>query len=183
MSDAAEPTTPPPESGGNNKMILIILGVMCLLLLGGMGGMYFMLSKKIATVEASAKGSSEHGEEGAEGAEGGEGAGKLAAVYVSFEPPLVVKFPSGDPARYLQVTVQAKTRDELMKASMEANVPAIRDALLTLFAQQSSAELATPEGKEALRAKALEAVRNIMKNEGKKPDQIEGIFFTSFVID
>ena len=65
---------------------------------------------------------------------------------------------------------------------MQSNSPAIRDALLTLFGQQTAESLSTAEGKEQLRVKALEAVRAVMKSEGKEPEKIEAVYFTSFVM-
>ncbi len=179
MSEAAAAPTP---AGGNNKMLFIMMGAMFFLLVAGMGGMYVMLSKKEAGKDESAtEAAAEHGEKNKAG-EAKEGGAKAAASYVSFEPPFVVNFPAGSSSKFLQVTVQAMTRDEVMKKDMEGNTPAIRDALLTLFGQQAAEVLATPEGKEELRVKSLEAVRNVMKNEGKLPEQVEAIYFTSFVM-
>lgn len=174
MSDAAAPASAAPVAGGNNKMIFIMMGAMFILLLGGMGGMYVMLSKSSAHESAAV----EHGEEGKDE----KLEAKAAAIYVSFEPPFVVNFPVGGDVKFLQLTVQAMTRDEIMEKDMQRNSPAIRDALLTLFGQQTAVGLSAAEGKEQLRAKALEAVRAVMKSEGKEPAEIEGIYFTSFVM-
>lgn len=174
MSEASAPATS--AGGGNNKMIFIMLGAMFVLMLGGMGGMYVMLSKQAASKEAA--GSAEHGDAKKEGEE----KAKAAAVYVSFEPPFVVNFPAGGPAKFLQVTVQAMTRDEFVEKAMQSNSPAIRDALLTLFGQQTAESLSTAEGKEQLRVKSLEAVRAVMKAEGQEPEKIEAVYFTSFVM-
>ncbi|MGE0189040.1 MAG: flagellar basal body-associated protein FliL [Steroidobacteraceae bacterium] len=177
MSDTATPAAP--VAGGSNKMMFIMMGAMFILLLGGMGGMYVMLSKSSAQGQASQdQASTEHGE----GNKDEKHEAKSAAIYVSFEPPFVVNFPVGGDVKFLQLTVQAMTRDEIMEKDMQRNSPAIRDALLTLFGQQTAEGLSTSEGKEQLRAKALEAVRAVMKSEGKDPAEIEGIYFTSFVM-
>ena len=38
------------------------------------------------------------------------------------------------------------------------------------------------EGKEKLRAAALEQVRKIVKTEGGKPESVDNVYFTSFVM-
>jgi len=40
----------------------------------------------------------------------------------------------------------------------------------------------SPEGKEKLRNATLEAVRKIIAAEGGDPKLVEGVYFTSFVI-
>jgi flagellar FliL protein len=176
MSEAA--TVPAAAPAASNKMLFIMMGFMFVLLLGGMGGMYVMLSKKSAATEQA---SAEHGDK-EHGDKKEEAKPKAAAVYVSFEPPFVVNFPAGSSVKFLQLTVQAMTRDEIVEKAMESNTPAIRDALLTLFGQQTPESLQTTEGKEALRVKALEALRAVMKNEGSEPEMIEAVYFTSLVM-
>ncbi len=176
MSDAPAPAAAAPAA--SNKMMFIMMGVMLVVLLGGMGGMYVMLSKN-AKGDVAAEAGAEHAEED-EHAE--EGKVKEAAKYVAFDPPFVVNFPADSPVKFLQLTVQVMTRDELMEKSIEGNNPAIRDALLTLFGQQTAEKLTTPEGKEELRVLSLAAVRAVMKNEGADPEKIEGVYFTTFVM-
>ena len=176
MSDAPAPAAAAPAA--SNKMMFIMMGVMFVMLLGGMGGMYVMLSKN-AKGDVAAEAVAEHAEED-EHAE--EGKVKEAAKYVAFDPPFVVNFPADSPIKFLQLTVQVMTRDELMEKSIEGNNPAIRDALLTLFGQQTAEKLTTPEGKEELRVLSLAAVRAVMKNEGADPEKIEGVYFTTFVM-
>jgi flagellar protein FliL len=181
MSDAAAPAIPAAPTAGNKKMMFIMIGVMLIVLLGGLGGMYLMM-----------KGSS-GGEEAAEGADKGAKIAKsgkkvekvepkAAAIYVGFEPPFVVNFPADSPVKFLQLTVQIMTRESAVEHEIKGNDPAIRDALLTLFGQQIAEKLATPEGKEELRAQALRAVRGVIKSEGGEADKVEAVYFTSFVM-
>jgi flagellar FliL protein len=176
MSEAAAPAAP--AAGGNNKMMFIMMGVMFVVLVGGMAGMFFVM-------KGGSKGAEGH--EAAAGAEGGhdkekkEGP-KAAAIYVGFEPPFVVNFPAESAVKFLQLTVQIMTREATIEHEIKGNDPAIRDALLTLFGQQTAEKLATPEGKEELRQKALEAVRGVIKGEGGDPEKVEAIYFTSFVM-
>jgi flagellar FliL protein len=178
MSEAAAAPAPAP-AGGNNKMMFIMMGVMLVVLLGGMGGMFFMMKggSKSDDKNAEASADGEHGksEKKSEGP-------KAAAIYVGFEPPFVVNFPAESTIKFLQLTVQIMTREAAVEHEIKGNDPAIRDALLTLFGQQTAEKLATPEGKEDLRIKSLQAVRGVIKAEGGDPEKVEAIYFTSFVM-
>ncbi len=177
MSEAAAPAAPAAPAAGGNKMMFIMMGVMFVVLVGGMAGMFFMMkgssSKSADSTEATAKGDDAHKEKAVP---------KAAAIYVGFEPPFVVNFSADSPIKFLQLTVQIMTREAGVEHEIKANDPAIRDALLSLFGQQTADKLATTDGKEELRKKALEAVRGVIKNEGGEADKIEAVYFTSFVM-
>jgi flagellar FliL protein len=74
------------------------------------------------------------------------------------------------------------TRDPLVLEVIKSNEPAIRNDLLLLFSSQTYDVLMTGEGKEALRKSTAEAMRKVIAREGAKPEAIEDVFFTSFVI-
>ena len=150
-----------------SKMMLIII-IAAVVLLGGGGAAFFFL-----------KGGKD---KAAEHAEPEHAAPKAAAVYIPLDPPFTVNFESVSNARFLQIAVQLMTRDPEMVEFVKANLPAIRNDLLLLFSQQTSAGLSNVEGKEKLRAAALEAVRNIVTLEGGHADKIEGIYFTTLVM-
>lgn len=183
MSEAAATPAAPAAPAANNKMMFIMMGVMFVVLLGGMGGMYMLMSKKTDTKDHTAEKADEHGDKDKEESKDkDDGKEKAAAIYVGFEPAFVVNFPADSPVKFLQLTVQIMTREMAVEHEIKANDPAIRDALLSLFAQQTSDKLATVEGKEELRVKALEAVRNVIKKEHGDADKVEAIYFTTFVM-
>ncbi|MGH8136704.1 MAG: flagellar basal body-associated FliL family protein [Steroidobacteraceae bacterium] len=103
-------------------------------------------------------------------------------LYVALDPPFVVNFEGDQMVRFLQVTVQAMTRDPGTAELLKANDPVVRNDLLLLLGNQKSAVVATREGKEHLRADALTAVRHVIETAGGKPDHVEAIYFTSFVM-
>ena len=107
---------------------------------------------------------------------------KLPPQFVALDPPFVVNFQPGSSARFLQVAVQVMTRDAQMVAQLEHLSPVIRNDLLMLFGNKQVAEVSTPEGKEGLRSATLEAVRRIVAEEHGKPDAVEAVYFTSFVM-
>ncbi|HET9391464.1 MAG TPA: flagellar basal body-associated FliL family protein [Steroidobacteraceae bacterium] len=103
-------------------------------------------------------------------------------LYVALDPPFVVNF-EGDPlVRFLQVAVQVMTRDPPTVELLKANDPAVRNDLLLLLGNQKSSVLGTRDGKENLRAEALAAIRHVIEGAGGKPDKVEAIYFTSFVM-
>ena len=58
----------------------------------------------------------------------------------------------------------------------------LRNDLLILLANQKYTVLATPEGKEQLRAEALAAIRKDLVQAGGDPKLVEAVYFTSFVM-
>lgn len=163
----AEGEAAPPKS--SKKMLIIILAAV-VLLGGGGAGAYFMLAGK--------------GEEGAKTAKKEEKKHepKLPAQFVALDPPFVVNFEAGASARFLQVAVQLMTRDPHMVEFLEHNSPIIRNDLLLLFSSKNVDEVSTSEGKEALRLAALAKVKAIIEHEGEHADALEGVYFTSFVM-
>ena len=151
-----------------SKKMLIIIIIAVVVLLGGGGAAFFFL-----------KGGKD---KAAEHAEPEKAVPKAAAVYIPLDPPFTVNFESVSNARFLQIAVQLMTRDPEMVEFVKANVPAIRNDLLLLFSQQTSAGLSNVEGKEKLRAASLEAVRNIVSTESGHPEKIEGLYFTTLVM-
>jgi len=74
------------------------------------------------------------------------------------------------------------TRDPPTVELLKANDPAVRNDLLLLLGNQKSSVLGTRDGKEHLRADALAAIRHVIEGAGGKPDKVEAIYFTSFVM-
>jgi flagellar FliL protein len=146
---------------------LIIAIASVLVVGGGGGGAYFAFGGKAETRE---------------GGKPAEPVAKLPAQFVAMDPPFVVNFQPGAQARFLQVSVQLMTRDPQMVHFIEHLQPIVRNDLLLLFGNKAVAEVATPEGKEALRLATLEAVRRIIAAEGGKPEALEAVYFTSFVM-
>jgi flagellar FliL protein len=160
--EATEAKEGEPKKKGKLGLILGIAGV---LLLGGGGAGYFFFMKKGDGKEEQKK------EEPA-----------LPAKYLALEPPFVVNFQAEDGARFLQVAVQLMTRDPQVELLITEHDPQIRNDLLMLLGGQTAADLAGRDGKDKLRAQALETVRAILKREGGDPTKLEALYFTSFVM-
>ena len=93
---------------------------------------------------------------------------------------LLVNLADEGGTRYLQAEVQVMTRKPAVLENVKTHTPAIRNALLMLFAQKTQADLRNKEGREQLQAAALEEVNRVLKEETGKGG-VEAIFFMSFV--
>lgn len=104
------------------------------------------------------------------------------AIYVALDPPFVTNFEADQAVRFLQLSVEVLTHDQPTVDIIKANDPIVRNDLLLLFSNQKYADISTSAGKERLRSQALDAVRKVVAENGGKPDNVEAIYFTSFVM-
>jgi flagellar FliL protein len=147
-------------------MLVIVL---CSVLAAGAagGGVYFMTAKK---------GKEEHAEAAA------VPTAKLPAIYSKFDPPFVVNFQNKGMMRFLQVSVEVMTRDPATAEMIKQHDPKLRNDLLMLLGGQTFETLSSREGKEQLRTEALKAVADVIAAEGGKAENVEQLYFTSFVM-
>lgn len=103
-------------------------------------------------------------------------------LYVPLDPPFVANFQGDQQVRFLQVTAQIMTHDPKTVEALKGADPIIRNDLLLLFSNQKAADLASNEGKEKLRAAALEAVRKVLAANDGKPEKVDAVLFTTFVM-
>jgi len=150
------------------KLGLILIAAAVLVLAGGGTGAYFMFSGPHKAKKPEVVKKEEHP--------------KGPALYVALDPPFVVNFEAEQLVRFLQVTVQVMSRDPLTIEVIKANDPVVRNDLLLLLGNQNYATISSREGKEKLRLQSLEAVRKVVTSAGGKPDQVEAVYFTSFVM-
>ncbi len=160
VADGAEGAT----GGKSGKLKWIIIAVA---VLAAGGGTYLFLGK---------------GKSGAEPAREEAKQSHAAALYYKFEPAFVVNFGDEGNSRYLQVTVEVMSRSAEVVEAVKGNEPAIRNDLVMLFSSQQYDVLMSPEGKDKLRQSALESIRTVVAKEGTNPEEVEGVYFTSFVI-
>lgn len=182
MADETDkPAEAPAKKGGAAGMLVNAVGIFTLTLAAVVVG-GFINAKLHPTQELVV------GEDGrltlkAEPAhEGGEGpAASGPALYYAFDPPLVVNFEQDGVVRFLQVTVEVMSRDQQVVAEVQRNAPLIRNNLMLQMSSLGYDDIMTREGKEKLRAEALEEVRAILERETGKTG-VEDLLFTSFVV-
>lgn len=146
------------------KLLFVILAVV---LIGGGAAAWFAFKPK---------------PDAAAGAPAEKATPRTAALYFKFDPAFVVNFGGEGSARYLQVTVEAMTREPAILEIIKNNEPAVRNDLVLLFSSQDNATLLSPDGKEKLRNATLEVVRKVVAAESGDPKSVENVYFTSFVI-
>lgn len=164
MSEAKAADAAAPAKSGKKLIFILIAAVV---VLGGGAGAWFMFAGKA--------------EPGAEEAAKEVEEVKLPAQFVALDP-FTVNFEAGSSARFLQIEAQLMTRDPHLVEFLERNNPIIKNDLLLLFGGKRVEEVSTPEGKEALRAAALQTVRSIITAEGGHADALEAVYFTRFVM-
>jgi flagellar FliL protein len=154
------------QPAGSSKKPLIIGVAVALLLVGGGAAAYLA------------------GAFGGHGASAGEAhatAVRPEPIYVAIDPPFTVNLQGAGPTRYLQTSVEALTRDPGVETALRRHLPVIRNSLLMLFSSKEARDLATLEGKESLRAAALESIQKVLQTETGQAN-VEDVFFTSFVM-
>lgn len=106
---------------------------------------------------------------------------KAPPIYVELGEPFVVNFVEAAQIRYLQVKIEAMTRDQVVSDAIKAHLPQIRNNLVLMFSNLDYASLATAEGKQKIRDQALVEIQNILKEETGNSGA-EAVYFTSFVM-
>jgi flagellar protein FliL len=156
-----EPAPAAKPSGKRKRLALII--TVAFVVVAGAGG-WFALARKTAAQPKS------------------ESVVRAAPFYIALDPPFVVNFEAQQLVRFLQVTVQLMTRDPQTIEILHANDPMVRNDLLLLFGNQRYEVISTRAGKEALRQQALDTARHVVAQAGGKPEHVEAVYFTSFVM-
>jgi flagellar protein FliL len=165
------------KAAGSKKKLIIIGGaVLLVLILGGGAAWWFMSGDDGAAPE-----SAESGQTDAEKSQAAEAKAKGPALYLSLAPVFVANLPPGGGAKMLQVGIDVRVRDQNLLEFLKLNDPMIRNKLLNLFSSQDSEKLRKRSGKEKLQAEVLDAIQEIVEQQGG-PGKVEAVYFTSFVM-
>jgi flagellar FliL protein len=164
------------EPKSKKKLIIIIVAV--LLIVGiGVGAALFLMGGDDEAVDA---------EEGAEAAEvaAEEPAAPVnaPAIYVKLKPEFIVNYQVGPRQRYLQVYMEAMTRNPTIADALEMHSPMIRSSIISLLSQQEFQYLRSAEGRAAVRELVTEEVRRLVTQETGIDTGLEQILFTNYVM-
>ena len=164
------------EEGKKKRPMLLIIIVAVVCIGVSIGAAIFLMggSEGEATEEVV------ESEQGAEETQEGAVASK-EAFYFSLDPAFVVNFQGKSRARFLQVTIDGVTREEIIKQEVTKHLPQIRNNIVLLLSSKTYDDLITPAGKEKAREEVLSEIQKIMEAETGNPG-VENIFFTSFVM-
>ena len=173
----------PAEEGGKKKLIIIIGAAALVVVIGAV--VAFMLlgkgDKKKAGAEGQAAPAAAEGGHGgaAPAAEGGHGGGATAAgaaMVYSLEP-FIVNIYDGQDLRYLKVKIELQMASPAVKADLDGQLAAIRDAILVVLTTKTLQDVMDVQGKNQLRDEILTAISKIVA-QGK----VSKVYFTDFVV-
>ncbi len=152
----------------SNKM-LIIVAIVFVLLLAMMGTGFFFMWNKMTAASAHT-------------ADPVEDQAPVAEEPVKVGPiheldTFIVNLADEGGTRYLRVTMNLELRDKDTIALVQERLPLVRNGVLMLLPSKKYADIATLEGKTALRAELVEKMNGFLK-----PDSVANVYFTEFVI-
>lgn len=160
----AEAAEAPKKS--KKMLIIVILLVVLLLIVAGGAAAFFMLSGKKSAAEA------EHAPEKAEASS--------APVFVNIEPYVVnLQQENGD--QFLQASITLQVGNEATAEAIKAFMPLVRSRLLLVLSSKKASELQTTDGKKKLTEDIIASLNQPFTPNGK-PQQVNDVFYTSFVI-
>jgi len=151
-----------PAPSSKKKLVIIIAAV--LLLAGGGGGAawYFLGHKSPPKKEVK------H-EEPAK-----------APVFVTLET-FTVNLQADPDEKFLQLDMSLQVASPEVAELLKVQMPAVRNRLLMLLTSKKPSDISTMEGKKQLSDEIVTEVKKPF-TPGAKPQEVSGVFFTSFVI-
>lgn len=161
-----------PEKPRKGKRLVVIVSLIVVLVSGAVAALYFS-----GTLSSSGAGTSASNLKVEIPAlpEQGE------VVYIPLDPAFTVNLQGSTRTRFLQANVQVVTHEPRMAELVVKHMPVIRNALVMLLSSKDAEDLDSREGKESLRAEALAAIQEVLREETGSVG-VEGVFFTSFVM-
>jgi len=169
------------------SMIKKMMIPLVVLLVGGGGGVFALDFFGIISLkgEKEETAQSMEGEASAGSAESSSGMGGskagMPAFFFTLYPDMLVALTKDGRSRYLKLTIEVMSRDQTVVAGVEQYHPIIRNNLLKLFQEVEFDLLSSPEGVEALQTIAHEEIERVLQ-EYHGPSALEGVYFTSFVV-
>jgi len=166
------------KKGSPIKMILLIV-IGAIVVIGvSMGGTFFIL-KASGILDKSG------GEEHAPSHEAPVAEVVGPPIYFPLDPAFVVNFKEKGRSRFLQVTIEIMTRNQVTVDSLTTHTPVVRNNILMLLSRYDAETLRSVEGKEKLLGLVQEELQKILEEQAGNAEstgKVEKVFFTSFVI-
>jgi len=198
MAQKDDAKAPVKKSGGLIKILIIVIGA--IVLVGGAVGATLFFTGALHPTEAVAESAEDEKPAKGETAHDGgsakaprkaprkapaKGHGSEAAaqtsIYQALDPPFIINIEDQGILRYLQIGLSVMSKDKTAIDAVNSNMPQIRNNLILLFGNQKMETLNNNEGKEKLRAQALELVQAVLNEEIGDPG-VEAIYYTAFVM-
>ncbi|MFZ0132718.1 MAG: flagellar basal body-associated FliL family protein [Desulfobacterales bacterium] len=151
----------------SNK-VLIIIAIVTVLVLGMMGTGFFFMWNKMNAANA-------HTAVPGETQPPSEEPVKIGPIHEL--ETFIVNLADEGGGRYLRVTMNLELKDKDTVALVQERLSLIRNGVLMLLPSKKYLDIATIEGKTALRAELVEKMNGFLK-----PDSVANVYFTEFVI-
>ncbi len=150
-----------------SKKAIIIMASIAFVFMTLVGGGFYMMWVKIASLAPPEEIVEEEAEETEEAV-----IGEMFAL-----DTFVVNLADGHGKRYLRAKMQLELAPEQTTEVVEKRLPQIRDVVLTILPTRHVNEIRSVEGKTALRTEILARLNELLKAEA-----VANIYFTEFVI-
>jgi len=179
LTNEERDTTVAKKGNGVVKIILIVL-VVLVLVIASIGATLFFAGV------IGGSGKAEHVEQSVDQNQGEKAARKKSSVnkipvYYAFEPAFVVNFNDGKSIRYLQLSIEVMTYDELVVEDIKIHMPVIRNNLIMMLSNLNYEIISTVAGKRKLQDEALTEIKSILLDKTGK-EGVEEVYFTGFVM-
>lgn len=163
------------KGGGGSPMKLIIVMIVggILLVSVSIGGVFFMM-KSMGMLDGKGGGGSGHKEEKVV-------VDDQPAIYFPLEPAFIINFNDRGRTRFLQVTMDVMTTNQLIIDEMTKHMPLIRNNILILLSKLGGEVLQSGEGKDAVREAVLKELQIIMTEKTGLVKTVEALYITSYV--
>jgi flagellar FliL protein len=169
----------PPKS---KKKLIIIIVVALIIIGGGVGAAILLLGGDNPVAEVASDGQTAEGEAAEGESLEAEPVAKEPAIYIKLKPEFIVNYQVGPRQRYLQVYMEAMTRDPAIAGALEIHSPMIRSSIISLLSQQEFEYLRSAEGRAAVRQLVTDEVQRLVEQETGISSGLEQILFTNFVM-
>ena len=173
-----------PKKSSKLKKIVIFIAILLIILSAGGGGAYWWLYLRVppAPGSGSAAPSAQSDSTGQRAKEGSPRVERVSELPRSSGkvlplPQFVVNLADPAGKRLLKLGMEVEANADIAK-ELQANDAKVRDAVITLLAGKSFAEVQSPEGKVLLRAEVAARLNQILG-----APRIVRVYFTEFVVD
>jgi flagellar FliL protein len=162
MAQDPKPDAEDVAPASKKKLIIIIAAVV--LLAGGGGAAWFLTHQKSDYKKEEVK----HEKPAP------------APVFLTLET-FTVNLQADPDEKFLQLDLSLQVPTPEAAEAIKVQMPAVRSRLLMLLTSKSASEISTVEGKQELTEEIVAEVKKPFATGGK-PQEVLGVFFTSFVI-
>lgn len=147
----------------SKKKLFVVAGAVLVLLGGAGAGAWHFMGQQADAHEAEA-----------------EAEPQKAPVFVRVDT-FTVNLQPEDDERYLQIEIVLRVANDEQAELFKLHMPEVRSRLLMLFSSKRASELTQTEGKNKLMGEIIATMNRPFAPKGK-PQDVNAVFFTSFII-